>query len=190
MKLSEIFNSSFAIRKEKDHFLFIKDENVYEIKINDENDDFEMILRIIIDMEKKDLTELNQNGIQVRKKHHRVTTSSQISSLSPDEPHVITRSDNRQEVFGRQIRKLHPDIEPDFDQNIYKGKTLPKGMIMGPDDEYFKQQIKKEDDTDQDVRVPDFAKYDPILPSRNKRTGPNPDHLRKPGNFPDDPDLF
>lgn len=186
MKLTEICNSFFKIERENDYFLLIKDGNAYQIKIYEQDDDLDMVFQIITELESEKLTELNKNGIHIKRRWRSVITPTGVG-LSDSDPLIIKRNDNREELFGRRDEKLHPDIAPDFDQNIYKGRVPQKGMLMGPDDEYFNRTIKSDED---DVRVPEFAKYDPIMPGRKKRTGPDPDHLKKPGNFPDDPDLF
>lgn len=54
------------------------------------------------------------------------------------------------------------------------------GSRVGKDDPLFSDRSVAKD---KDLRFPRFAKFDPLVPSKDKKKGfdPTPDHLKKPG---------
>jgi hypothetical protein len=86
----------------------------------------------------------------------------------------------------------HDDLYPNIGMKPHDFKQRdhrPRGMLAGEDDPIFgERQIRRESSTDSDV--PPMARYDPYLPTKNKKKGkgPDPDHFKKPGDG--DSDLF
>ncbi|KAG0442330.1 hypothetical protein DMUE_0350 [Dictyocoela muelleri] len=70
-----------------------------------------------------------------------------------------------------------------LDGNKHFFNQKPSGMIPGPDDPIFKIKNTTESDSEE-FDVPPGARFDPILPTKNKKKskGPDPDHFRKPGS--------
>ncbi|TBU13414.1 putative PI31 proteasome regulator [Hamiltosporidium tvaerminnensis] len=69
-----------------------------------------------------------------------------------------------------------------FGPNFYSPKG---GMFVTEDDELFRSRVdkSKKDDEEPTPDVPPLARFDPFVPSKDKKAGanPDPDNLKKPG---------
>lgn len=192
MKLSKLFKTGFQIIKKGNVFILRIDNEIHEVNISKEHDDeLERILSIVDILKKENLTECKKDGISVRKVDSDFDASyihHQTDITENDRKLKIKHQEHGEELFKSDNRPLHPDIFPDIDSKMYKQKGH-KGMHMGPDDTFFTSQLKKDDQPDFTDPAAPFAKYDNIVPGNRRYKGPDPDHAKKPGDFPDK-DIF
>ncbi|KRH92824.1 hypothetical protein M153_25760001865 [Pseudoloma neurophilia] len=183
MNLSTLFNSVFHLVKTQNGVFYLKrDEKCYLIRTESEDILLEQIMELVNLIDEKNANEVEKNGLRVTK-----ITSDVISDFIPVQnrntgvhstnPHKI------EEVFGRSSGRFDPDIHPKYDQNIYRRKN-DSGTYIDPNERFFRNELEKNEENS-DLQVPEGARHDQMFPGKRKYRGPNPDHLRKPGNFPD-----
>jgi len=124
------------------------------------------------------LKHMEKNGFHVEKTEEGRYLASRRNKTVEVEPHKDCSYEKFLSFFESAPSNVgHNDLEPSgpgIGGNI-------GGSRVGKDDPLFSdRKVAKE----KDLRFPRFAKFDPMVPSKDKKKGfdPTPDHLKKPGN--------
>ena len=220
LKITDLCSENFHITKKSPQIYLLQiDENLYEVKFKKNDESSLLIDNILTHIQQFDeqkqkgtessyeftyetedfiiqtprMAEVTKDGFPIKIQDENFA----LPRWGPDDHIVIDPVSKpkslRKEQFPTRNEYRNPDVFPDFDNKIYKkdqhGST-GGGMFMGPDDSFFTQDCSCSDKKKKDDPAAPHAKYDPIFPSKKKYTGPDPDHLKKPGNSSDDKDIF
>lgn len=107
---------------------------------------------------------------------------------TPDDLRKSVDFNNGGDDYHRNLEVLFDEfahgMARENDEKFVPGK--PKSMIPDSNDPVFKNKSERGDlSGGHDIDVPPGVRFDPILPTKNKKKGkgpdPDPDHFRRPG---------
>lgn len=201
MKLNELCEKNLSITKQDEQiYHIVLDDYIFKIELKKEVD-FDYVIKQIQIM-RENQSEISENEcFKIIKANNEMNRSKDIFEIkTSDENFSFILPSTSQERIAHykyeekfldntESQKQHPDIFPNIDPILHKKKSEHRGMHMSPDDTFFKHHSFQQESRNNDDLAAPFAKYDPIFPTQKKYKGPNPDNLKKPGNFPDK-DIF